>query len=267
VNTFIIGLILVLTLAACGPSIPKTQSNSPAPPTSTPQVIAPTATFAPTSTIIAPSPTPDLRVKVTRVINGDTIELEDGQTVRYIGIDTPETVAPGQPVGCFGPEASAKNKEMVNGKAVTLEKDVSETDRFGRLLRYVYLDGQMVNEMLIAEGYAQQSTFPPDVKHQERFRTAQQQAQSQGKGLWTACAATATPVPPTPTVVLVPATPTNVPAPRIQAPTSTPVPPANSNVYYQNCDAARRAGAAPLYRGQPGYRAALDRDNDGVACE
>jgi micrococcal nuclease len=77
---------------------------------------------------------------VTRVVDGDTIKVEiDGvqYDVRYIGIDTPETVHPSQPVGCFGPEASARNKELVDGKRVGLEKDVSEMDRYGRLLRYV----------------------------------------------------------------------------------------------------------------------------------
>jgi endonuclease YncB( thermonuclease family) len=139
---------------------------------------------------------------VVRVIDGDTIEVDrvlDGRaTLRYIGIDTPETVAPGQPVGCFGREASDRNKELVEGKTVFLEKDISETDRFGRLLRYVYLgDGRMVNELLLADGYAQVSTFPPDVKYQQRFLAAQQQARDAGRGLWgPACAPTATTVAP-----------------------------------------------------------------------
>jgi micrococcal nuclease len=91
-------------------------------------------------------------------------------------------------VGCFGREASNRNKELVEGKTVFLEKDISETDRFGRLLRYVYLeDGQMVNEVLVLEGYAQVSTFPPDVKHQPRFTVAQQQASSANRGLWGRC--------------------------------------------------------------------------------
>src|SRR5688500_4133563 len=70
--------------------------------------------------------------KVVKVIDGDTVELEDRSRVRYIGVDTPETVAPGQPVGCFGREASAFNKQLVEGKVVGLEKDVSEKDRFDR---------------------------------------------------------------------------------------------------------------------------------------
>lgn len=130
------------------------------------------------------------------MIDGDTVELADGRTIRYIGVDTPETVAPGQPVGCFGPQASARNKALVEGKAVELEKDVSETDRFGRTLRYVYVDGQLVNELLVLEGFAQVSTFPPDVKYVDRFTAAQTTARNAGRGLWGGCAATATPAPP-----------------------------------------------------------------------
>jgi micrococcal nuclease len=129
--------------------------------------------------------------RVIRVIDGDTIEVEiEGQTftVRYIGVDTPETVAPGQPVECFGPQASARNKELVVGRTVELEKDVSETDRYGRLLRYVYVDGRMVNELLVAEGFAQVSTYPPDVKYVDRFLEAQRRAREQALGLWGACA-------------------------------------------------------------------------------
>lgn len=83
--------------------------------------------------------------KVVRVIDGDTIEIEGGDRVRYIGIDTPETVDPRKPVQCYGQEASNKNKELVEGKTVELEKDVSETDKYGRLLRYVWL-GDMLGK-------------------------------------------------------------------------------------------------------------------------
>src|SRR4030042_2567140 len=78
-------------------------------------------------------------ILVTRVIDGDTIEIEGGQKVRYIGIDTPEKVDPRPSVQCYGKEAAAKNKELVEGKRVRLEKDVSETDKYGRLLRYVFV--------------------------------------------------------------------------------------------------------------------------------
>lgn len=126
-------------------------------------------------------------VLVTRVIDGDTIELSDGRRVRYIGIDTPETVDPRRPVQCFGKEASQENKRLVDGKTVRLEKDVSETDKYGRLLRYVYVGDEMINTVLVREGFAVSSTFPPDVKHQELFLQAQQEAREHGRGLWATC--------------------------------------------------------------------------------
>jgi micrococcal nuclease len=125
---------------------------------------------------------------VLRVVDGDTIELSDKRKLRYIGINTPETVDPRRGVQCYGHEASDFNKQLVTGKTVYLEKDVSETDRYGRLLRYVYLeDGQMVNELLVKEGYAYASAYPPDVKYQDRFNTAQQEARTAAKGLWSSC--------------------------------------------------------------------------------
>lgn len=126
-------------------------------------------------------------VLVTRVIDGDTIEIEGGQKVRYIGIDTPETVDPRKPVQCFGVEASNKNKELVSGKRVRLEKDVSETDKYGRLLRYVYVGDTFVNLELVKQGYAYASSFPPDVKYQSQFTEAQRQAKEQNRGLWGSC--------------------------------------------------------------------------------
>jgi micrococcal nuclease len=125
---------------------------------------------------------------VTRVIDGDTIELENGEKVRYIGINTPEIHHPKKSVECFGKEAAKKNEELVLGKKVRLEKDVSETDKYKRLLRYVYLeDGIMVNRQLIQDGYACLDTFPPDVKFSVEFKTAMQEAREQKKGLWAMC--------------------------------------------------------------------------------
>lgn len=134
------------------------------------------------------------QVLVTRVIDGDTIEIEGGRKVRYIGIDTPETVNPQKPVECFGSESSRKNKELVEGKSIRLEKDVSETDKYGRLLRYVYLLSQnsgsdqiFVNDYLVRQGFAHASTYPPDVKYQDQFAGAQREAMSKNMGLWAAC--------------------------------------------------------------------------------
>lgn len=125
--------------------------------------------------------------RVIRVVDGDTIELENRQKVRYIGIDTPEVKDPRKPVQCFGEKASEKNKELVEGRVVRLEKDVSETDRFGRLLRYVYVGDVFVNDYLVRNGYAHSATFPPDITYQEQFRQAEEEARSKKRGLWDAC--------------------------------------------------------------------------------
>jgi micrococcal nuclease len=139
-------------------------------------------------------PTPDSgqpTYLVLRVVDGDTIELDNGQKLRYIGIDTPETVDPRRGVQCFGREASNKNKELVEGKTVRLEKDVSETDRFGRLLRYVYVQtsqGEVfVNDLMVREGFALSSPFPPDISKQSRLDQAEAEARSAGRGLWGTC--------------------------------------------------------------------------------
>ena len=126
------------------------------------------------------------KVKVLRVIDGDTIELENGQKVRYIGIDTPETVDPRRDSQCFGKEASLYNKTLVEGKEIYLEKDISQTDRYGRLLRYIYLEenGISINEQLVKEGYAVASSYPPDIKYQEKLRLTEQEARNNQKGLW-----------------------------------------------------------------------------------
>lgn len=124
---------------------------------------------------------------VSRVIDGDTIELSDGRVLRYIGVDTPETVHPTKGQECFGKEASNFNKELVLNKTVQLEKDVSETDRYGRILRYVWLDGQLVNKTLVEEGYAFARSFPPDIAKQDILKSAENSARESMKGLWGVC--------------------------------------------------------------------------------
>ena len=125
--------------------------------------------------------------QVLRVIDGDTIEVSiDGrpQTVRYIGVDTPETKHPTKGEQPYGREATERNAELVEGKTVQLEKDVSERDRFDRLLRYVHVGDVMVNAALVADGYARASTFPPDTKYEDLFHRLEQEARERGVGLW-----------------------------------------------------------------------------------
>jgi len=127
---------------------------------------------------------------VARVIDGDTIDvLIDGRTerVRYIGVDTPETVDPRKPVQCFGREASQKNKELVEGKEVRLEKDITDRDAYGRLLRYVFVGDTFVNRELVRLGYATVYTFPPNVRYVQEFLQAQKEARVEQRGLWQAC--------------------------------------------------------------------------------
>lgn len=121
---------------------------------------------------------------VTRVIDGDTFEIEGGKKIRMIGIDTPETVAPRKEIECFGKEASAKTTELLLGTRVKLVKDVSETDSFGRLLRYVYVGDMFVNKVLVWEGYAHARSYPPDVKHQKELQIDEKHARDAKVGLW-----------------------------------------------------------------------------------
>mgnify|MGYP001359609830 CR=1 FL=1 len=127
------------------------------------------------------------RVKVIRIVDGDTIEIEGKQKIRYIGINTPELHDPRRSIECFGQAASDENKKLVEGKEVSIQRDVSETDKYKRLLRYVWVGDIFVNDYLVRQGFAQVSTFPPDVKYQQQFLDAQKEAQENSRGLWKEC--------------------------------------------------------------------------------
>jgi micrococcal nuclease len=121
------------------------------------------------------------------VVDGDTIYVAiDGEEyrLRYIGMDTPELARFGDPVECLASEAKDYNEQLVLGQTVGLEKDVSETDQFGRLLRYVWLGNEMVNAKLVEDGYAQAATYPPDVRYAGIFSALQEGARGGGRGLW-----------------------------------------------------------------------------------
>ncbi len=140
---------------------------------------------------------PSELVKVTRVVDGDTIDVEIAgkiERVRYIGIDTPETVDPRKPVQCFGVEASKKNKELVEGKMVRLEKDITDRDRYKRLPRYIWLGDTLINQTLVEQGFATSYSYPPDIKYQDKFVAAEKKAREDKLGLWTACASATVPV-------------------------------------------------------------------------
>ena len=129
-------------------------------------------------------------VLVTRVVDGDTVEVQlDGaeEDVRYIGVDTPETVKPGEPVQCFGPEASAFNHRLVEGERVRLVLGEERRDVYGRLLAYVYLGDRFVNAELIRRGLARTLTIPPNDRFAGRLKRLEIAAARAGRGLWGAC--------------------------------------------------------------------------------
>lgn len=163
-----IGIGLFILLAGCG-----TATASPPP-----------------ATNLAPLGVTET-ARVVRVVDGDTIVIDRGggnERVRYIGIDTPESVKPNTPVEFMAHEASAANEALVEGREVVLERDVSETDHFDRLLRYVWLrEGDswvFVNLELVRRGFAQVATYPPDVRWTDTFLATQREARDAGIGLW-----------------------------------------------------------------------------------
>jgi micrococcal nuclease len=130
------------------------------------------------------------RAYVSRVIDGDTIEVRIGggsEDVRYIGIDTPETVKPGTPVQCFGPQAHEFNQRLVANRTVRIVFDRERRDVYGRLLAYVWLGDRMVNAELARRGYARTLTIPPNVAHVGLFHRLASAAGRAGRGLWGVC--------------------------------------------------------------------------------
>jgi len=131
---------------------------------------------------------------VVRVVDGDTIIVRGpgGRTedVRLIGVDTPETVDPRRPVGCYGPEASAYTKHLLTGRTVILRYDRETNDRYGRFLAYVWLTGPhalFVNARLVELGLARAYPFPPNTAHEALFAALERQAAIGGQGLWGVC--------------------------------------------------------------------------------
>jgi micrococcal nuclease len=129
-------------------------------------------------------------VTVTRVVDGDTIHvMHDGDdvTIRLIGVDTPETVAPDQPVECYGPQASRFTTSELTGRRITLEFDRQLLDPFDRTLAYVWLGDELFNETLVNEGYAEAKTYPPNTRYQSHLDAAEDAARASDRGLWGAC--------------------------------------------------------------------------------
>lgn len=215
-------------------------------------------------------PLNSLNYPVVKVVDGDTIDVRvDGkvQRVRLIGIDTPETVDPRKPIQCFGKEASEHAKTILSGISVSLESDTSQgnTDKYNRLLRYVRLpDGTNFNEKMVKEGYAHEYTYSLPYKYIDEFKVAETTARNGSLGLWAdnTCSGNTNQAASTASSVS-----TSLASQQTAAKPSTAATTQNNDTYYANCTAARAAGAAPISIGGLGYRSALDRDNDGIACE
>jgi micrococcal nuclease len=156
-------IVLIVTVLACG-------SESPPPATQAPVIIPPTAA--------APAPGTETAT-VTHIVDGDTIDVSMGGVtyrVRYIGINTPEADE------VCGDEATAANDALVSGQTVTMYRDVSETDRYDRLLRYVYIGDLFVNAELVRQGWAEATAYPPDTMYADFFETLETQAEEMGLG-------------------------------------------------------------------------------------
>jgi len=131
--------------------------------------------------------------RVSRVVDGDTVKVlinNEEKAIRLIGIDSPEILDERKPIQCFGKEASAKAKEMLNGKTITLESDPTqgERDEYERLLRYVFLNDLNFNKFMISEGYAREYTFKGNpYKYQSDFIQVEKKAKKEKKGLWGTC--------------------------------------------------------------------------------
>jgi micrococcal nuclease len=138
---------------------------------------------------------PPARGTVSRVVDGDTVIVQAGSRtldVRLLGIDTPETVDPRKPVGCYGPEASAYTKHLLTGRRVRLVYDRQLHDVYGRWLAYIYLEREgrpdlFVNARLIAAGYARTLSIPPNTAHAAELAALERAAALAGRGLWSAC--------------------------------------------------------------------------------
>ncbi len=216
---------------------------------------------------------------LVRIVDGDTIEASvDGQVedVRLILVNTPETVDPRRPVQCFGPEASAFTTWLLSlGGDLYLERDVTDRDRFDRLLRYAWLDfgdGEvyMVSEAIVRAGFGEVSTFPPDVKYVDEMREAQTVAREHAYGLWSACDDATDDLP---------QTATQQPTGPVPQPAPTPIPPPPPQP--DGCDPSYPTlcippGAPDIDCGEIGDRRfpvlppdphGFDGDFDGVGCE
>lgn len=127
-------------------------------------------------------------IEVVKVIDGDTVEIESGERVRYIGINAPELAHDGRKAECYAVAARRENERLVLGKKVTLSAEAGDRDGYGRLLRHAYVQGSNVAEKLLASGHARLMSVPPNIGFSFRFSRISADARARGRGLWSACA-------------------------------------------------------------------------------
>lgn len=256
-------LLFIVMAAGCSSQSVETQATASA----TPAAKKAAATKKPAT---APRANNRIDAKVVRVVDGDTMKVsftDDGkakeETIRLLLVDTPESVDPEKPVQPFALDASNYAKNMLTGKDVQLELDVSERDKYGRLLCYLYIGDRMFNELLLENGYARVAyIYPPNVKYVDQFREIQKTAQQKALNIWSVenyaqedgfhegeAKGKANAV----------ATPSPTPTSKSTAKSGT--------VTYNSCKEANAAGAYGIKKGEPGYSAKLDGDHDGIACE
>ena len=255
----------VIALSACGGARAASITTPVAPTTTTAPTttVATTTTVAPATTLVTPTtvaPTTTIALmRVTSVVDGDTLDLSDGSVIRLIGIDTPES---GQ---CGYGDATAVMAGLVTGLDITLQPGArDDVDKYGRLLRYVEANGIDVNLAMITSGRAIARYDGRDGYGEHPRQDAYVAADKASPSL-NECTVAVVPLatPPALTTPASAAPATTTPA-RTTPATTTPPPAA---VYYKNCTAVRAAGAAPIHAGDPGWQTKFDADGDGVGCE
>jgi micrococcal nuclease len=183
-------LVCALALGACADGGPAAGAPSGSAGTRPPGPPPSTAVSTPPDDAPVPAPGERTNAYVTSVTDGDTIRVRSrGRTldVRLIGIDTPESVAPGAPVQCFARAAARFTTRELEGERVRLEFDLERRDRYGRTLAYVWRGEELFNETLVREGYAFVTTYPPNVRYEDVFLAAQREARAAERGVWGRC--------------------------------------------------------------------------------
>lgn len=207
------------------------------------------------TTVEAAAPKNTIATKVTKVVDGDTIEVDlkgKKETVRMILIDTPETKHPSKCIQLYGPEASKYTTDTLLNKNIKLELGIQERDKYGRILAYIYINDKMFNKTLLEKGLARVAVYPPNTQYLDELKKVEANAKKKKIGIWSNKNAinggcVKKPVPkPTP------------------APTPKPEP---APIKFKNCTELRKVYPNGVPKGHPAYDPKMDRDKDGWACE